>query len=94
MKILHTGDLNITAHMDQKMNETLLKFLSEVKNSGADILVVAGDIVESGLEEDYYKAIEIFDSLSVEKIFLLVIGNFLMAETSVFPHAFMIWNLH
>ena len=70
MRILHTGDLNITAHMDQKMNETLLKFLSEVKYSGADILVVAGDIVESGLEEDYYKAIEIFDSLPVEKIFI------------------------
>lgn len=70
MRILHTGDLNITAHMDQKMNENLLKFLSEAKNSGADLLIVAGDIVESGLEEDYYKAIEIFDSLSVEKIFV------------------------
>jgi len=70
MRILHTGDLNITAHMNQMMNENLLKFLSEVKNSGADLLIVAGDIVESGLEEDYYKAIEIFDSLSVEKIFI------------------------
>ena len=70
MRILHTGDLNIKEHMDQKMNDTLLKFLSEVKDSGADILVVAGDIVESGLEEDYHKAIEIFESLSVEKIFI------------------------
>jgi len=70
MRILHTGDLNITAHMDQKMNENVLKFLSEVKSSGADLLIVAGDIVESGLEDDYHKAIEIFDSLSVEKIFI------------------------
>jgi len=37
-------------------------------DSNADLLVVAGDIVESGLEDDYYKAAEIFEMLSIEKV--------------------------
>lgn len=70
MRILHTGDLNIKEKMDQTTNENILKFISEVKDSNADLLVVAGDIVESGLEEDYYEAIEIFNRLSIEKVFI------------------------
>lgn len=70
MRILHTGDLNIKEKMDQTTNENILKFTSEVKDSNADLLVVAGDIVESGLEEDYYEAIEIFNRLSIEKVFI------------------------
>jgi 3',5'-cyclic AMP phosphodiesterase CpdA len=60
MRIIHTGDLNITEKMDQKTNENVMKFISEVKDSKGDLLIVAGDIVESGLEEDYYKALELF----------------------------------
>jgi len=70
MRILHTGDLNIRAEMEQIINENVLKFISEVKDSDADLLVVAGDIVESGLEDEYYEAIEIFDRLSIEKVFI------------------------
>ena len=70
MRILHTGDLNIKAHMDQKMNENLLKFLSEVKNAEADLLIIAGDIVESGLEDDYYKALALFEEVLIEKVFI------------------------
>ncbi|MCK5254601.1 MAG: metallophosphoesterase [Deltaproteobacteria bacterium] len=70
MRILHTGDLNIKEKMDQTINENVLKFISEVKDSDADLLVVAGDIVESGLEDDYYEAIEIFNRISIEKVFI------------------------
>lgn len=70
MRIIHTGDLNITEKMDQKTNENVMKFISEVKDSKGDLLIVAGDIVESGLEEDYYKALELFKTLSVEKVFI------------------------
>lgn len=70
MRIIHTGDLNIKEKMDQTINENVLKFISEVKDSDADLLVVAGDIVESGLEDDYYEAIEIFNRISIEKVFI------------------------
>jgi 3',5'-cyclic AMP phosphodiesterase CpdA len=70
MRIIHTGDLNIKATMDHKTSENVIKFFSEVKDSDADLLVVAGDIVESGLEDDYYKALDFFEQLSVEKIFI------------------------
>jgi len=70
MRILHTGDLNIKAKMDQRINENVLKFISEVKDSDADLLIVAGDIVESGLEEDYYEAVELLDRIAVEKVFI------------------------
>ena len=70
MRIIHTGDLNIKNKMDQQTNEKVLKFINEMKDSDADLLLVAGDIVESGLEEDYYKAVEIFEMLSIEKVFI------------------------
>ena len=70
MRILHTGDLNIKATMDKTIHENVLKFISEVNDSDASLLVVAGDIVESGLEEDYYEALEVFDKTSIEKVFI------------------------
>jgi Icc protein len=70
MRIIHTGDLNIKEKMDQQTNEKVFKFINEIKESNADLLVVAGDIVESGLEDDYYKAAEIFEMLSIEKVFI------------------------
>lgn len=70
MRIIHTGDLNIKEKMDQQTNEKVFKFINEIKDSDADLLVVTGDIVESGLEDDYYKAVEIFDLVSIEKVFI------------------------
>ena len=40
MRIIHTGDLNITEKMDQKTNENVMKFISEVKDSKGDLLIV------------------------------------------------------
>jgi Icc protein len=88
MRILHAGDLNIKAKMDQKTNENVLKFISEVKDSDADLLVVAGDIVESGLENDYYEAIEIFDRLSIEKVFIPGNRDFYNAGNVCFSSCF------
>jgi Icc protein len=70
MRIIHTGDLNIKEKMDQGTNEKVLKFINEIKDSDADLMVITGDIVESGLEDDYYKAVELFDLLSIEKVFI------------------------
>ena len=70
MRIIHTGDLNIKENMDQDRSEKFFKFISEIKESGADLLIVAGDIVESGLEDDYYQAIKFFDMAPIEKVFV------------------------
>jgi len=88
MRILHTGDLNIKAHMDQTLHENVFKFMSEVKDSDADLLVVAGDIVESGLEDDYYEAIELFERLSVEKLFIPGNRDFFNAGNVCFSSCF------
>jgi 3',5'-cyclic AMP phosphodiesterase CpdA len=88
MRILHTGDLNIKEKMDQTINENVLKFISEVKDSDADLLVVAGDIVESGLEDDYYEAIEIFNRISIEKVFIPGNRDFFNAGNVCFSSCF------
>lgn len=62
--------MNIKENMDQKTSEKLFEFISEVCDSEADLLVIAGDIVESGVEDDYYQAIEILDMVPIEKVFV------------------------
>ena len=88
MRILHKGDLNIKAKMDKRINENVLKFISEVKDSDADLLVVAGDIVESGLEEDYYEAIELLDRIAIEKVFIPGNRDFFNAGNVCFSSCF------
>ena len=70
MRIIHTGDLNIKKNSDSKTNKKILNFINEVKDSNADLLVVTGDIVASGLEEDYNEAVSIFNMASIEKVFI------------------------
>ena len=83
MRIIHTGDLNIKNKMDQQTNEKVLKFINEIKDSDADLLLVAGDIVESGLEDDYYKAVEIFEMLSIEKGIMLYLVIYCLQKCQV-----------
>ena len=55
MRIIHTGDINIRKNTDKKTFKRVFKFINEVKDSDADLLIIAGDIVASGLEEDSRK---------------------------------------
>ena len=70
MRILHTGDLNIMKNSRKSAYDKIFRFVSEVKDSNADLLIVAGDIVAGGIEEDYREALDIFSKIAIEKVFI------------------------
>ncbi|MFQ6051224.1 MAG: metallophosphoesterase family protein [Candidatus Hydrothermarchaeota archaeon] len=73
MKIIHTGDLDISYNMNEEKEYRLKCFLNEIEKSDADLLVIAGDIVETGIEKNYEKASEVLGKINIETI--LVPGN-------------------
>lgn len=70
MRIIHTGDLNISERMNQEANLKIHQLINEIKESNSNLVVIAGDIVKDGAEEDYIKANELFDKIKTEKVFV------------------------